>query len=387
MSVRRRPECQPEALRRRADQWLADHEAAISPPPPEALAKMQAEGRRLGYPERVADLVWGLGTGGILEGVFWEEFLAGLPGPVREAARRCVMLFAARTGELNAVVGFYPGEGALIRLDWSLLLMWSWVLQHALSAMTESERDGILTISVADPPAAGTVRALASLMWSFRQPSRGFRDIDVPALTSARYTGEPAFGKLLWFGEQFLIGHEVAHGLVRAGGLGEAPGVREAVHDWFDLDAATEDNWVSEISADAAALGWAAYAAGADAPMRGVAAAASLVVMSFIGFLERSLVVSPAVPFPLDADSPASAYAGLRHPPAELRTAMLHDQAELIASAVTIAAPYQDAIEQLQSALMRSAGGRCIATAGTAGWCARERGPRGWFCPVHGSAG
>jgi hypothetical protein len=382
-----RPECQPAALRRRADQWLAGHDAVLPAPPPDALARMRADGQRLGYPDFVADLVWGIGAAGILEGVFWEEFLAGVPGPVADAARRCVLLFCARTGELNAVVGFYPGEGALIRLDWALLLMWSWVLQHALSAMTESEHEGILTITVADPPADATVRALASLIWSFRQPSRGFRELDVPALTSARYTGERAFGKLLWFGEQFLIGHEVAHGLVRAGGLSEAPGVREAVHDWFDLDPATEDNWVSEISADAAALGWAAYAAGADAPMRGVAAAAGLVVMSFIGFLERSLVVSPAVPFPLDANSPASAFAGLRHPPAELRAAMLRDQAELFAGAITIAAPYQDAIDQLQSALMRSAGGRCIATAGTASWCGQERGPRGWLCAVHGSAG
>jgi hypothetical protein len=108
--------------------------------------------------------------------------------------------------------------------------------------------------------------------------------------------------------------------------------------------------------------------------------------MSFIGLLERSLVVSPAVPFPLDADSPASAFAGLRHPPAELRAAMLHDQAELFAGAITIAAPYQDAIEQLRSALMGSADGRCVATGDTSGWCGQERGPRGWFCPVHGSA-
>lgn len=346
---------------------------------------MRREAAQLGYAPQVAEMVYALGVDGMLQGVVWESFLARLPAPVADACRRCIVMFCGRTGELNAVVSAHPGEGALIRLDWGVLLLWSDILRYAMTLMTASERDGIPRIVVADPPQDATVRAVASLIWSFRQPSRGLRYADIPLPTRDRYTGEPAFGKILSFGEDFLLGHEVAHGLVRTGHTGEAPGIRAQLRQDFRLTAETEDTWVSELSADLAGLHFVAQTESDDQAMAGVAVASCLIAMSFIGLLERTVVMRPDVELPLTSDSRPEEFDGLIHPPAELRMSILMDLAERWPGAATLAAPYQDAINQLLTALSRCSGGRCIAPIGDQAWCPAERGPRGWLCEQHGA--
>ena len=378
-------ECDRAKLRRRARKWLDDHGATLRNPPAWALDVMRLEAAQLGYAPEVAEMVHALGVNGVLEGVVWDSFLAGLPAPVADACRRCIVMFCGRTGELNAVVSSHPGEGALIRIDWGVLLMWSDILRHALTLMTASEQDGLLRIRVSDPPNDATVRAVASLIWSFRQPSRGFRFVDVPPLTGDRYTGEPAFGKILSFGEDFLMGHEVAHGLVRTGHLGEAPGIRAQLRQWFRLNPEIENTWVSELSADLAGLNFVAQTASDDQAMAGVAVASCLIAMSFIGLLERTVVIRPNVELPLSADSQPEEFVGLIHPPAELRMSIIMDLAEQWPDAIRVAAPYQDAINQLLTALWRCSGGHCVAPIGDKDWCPAERGPRGWLCERHGA--
>jgi hypothetical protein len=385
-------ECDQAKLRGRARKWLDDHDATLHKPPAWASEAMRLEAAQLGYAPEVADIVHALGVNGVLEGIVWETFLAGLPSPVADACRRCIVMFCGRTGELNAVVSSHPGEGALIRMDWGVLLMWSDILRHALTLMSASEQDGKLTIRVSDPPDDETVRAAASLIWSFRQPSRGFRYADVPPLTRDRYTGEPAFGKILSFGEDFLMGHEVAHGLVRTGHIGEAPGIRAQLREWFRLKPEIENTWVSELSADLAGLNFVAQAASGDQAasvgqaMAGVAVAACLIAMSFIGLLERTVVLRPDVELPLSSDSQPEEFNGLIHPPAELRMSILMDLAEQQwPDAITVAAPYQDAINQLLTALWRCSEGHCVAPIGDQAWCPAERGPRGWLCERHGA--
>lgn len=378
-------ECDRAKLRRRARKWLDDHDATLRKPPGWALEVMRLEAAQLGYAPEVAEMVHALGVTGVLEGVVWDSFLAGLPAPVADVCRRCIVMFCGRTGELNAVVSSHPGEGALIRLDWGVLLMWSDILRHALTLMTASEQHGILRIRVSDPPDDATVRAVASLIWSFRQPRRGFRFVDVlPPLTRDRYTGEPAFGKILSFGEDFLIGHEVAHGLVRTGHIGEATGIRAQLRQWFRLKPEIENTWVNELSADLAGLNFVAQTASDDQAMAGVAVASCLIAMSFIGLLERTVVIRPNVELPLSSDSQPEEFAGLTHPPAELRMSILMDLAEQWPDAIRVAAPYQDAINQLLTALWRCSEGHCVAPIGVQAWCPAERGPRGWLCEQHG---
>jgi hypothetical protein len=344
--------------------------------------ELAREADRLGYSLAVVRAAQELGFRGAIESVLVPTFLDEIDERIADVIRSCVVVATGRSGRPHGTTTPYPGEGVLVFMDGSLLLMFADIIGHAVSLVTASTLDGRIRY-VVESPDDSIIRAVASIIWSFRQPSRGFNAWDLPHIGTDPYSGEPAFGKFLWFGERFLIGHEFAHALFRLGQVREAPGIRKMIRGSVEIPREVEDDWVEELSADIIALNL--VAAAADEVRRPVAVASCLLAASFLGLLERTVAIPPWVPFPLaPTDVPVHLANLTTHPPEELRSHLLTEAAGQSKEAIEIASVYQSAVSAILIELFNASDGQCIAPLDGATWCANERGPSGWFCEEHG---
>jgi hypothetical protein len=314
-----------------------------------------------------------------------QEFLADLDPSLAEVLRNCVAIAVGRSGRPHGTETYFPDEGVIVFLDGAMLLMFADILGHAMSLVSATEQANETRLSVARP-AAATIRAAASIIWSFRQPNRGFNLDNLPVIGTDPYRGEPAFGKFLWFGERFLLGHELWHALMDLGQASEAPGVRDLIRGSVeDIPETILEDWVVELSADIGALNLVAMAT-PQPERKPVAVTACLIAMAFLHLLQRTVSLDPQVPYPLNPDDVAHHFQQLRtHPPAEMRIHALEQAAAHLNADIRLGTVYRHAIDAIAIGLDDLSSGCCIAPIGTNAWCGARRGPTGWFCQDHGS--
>ncbi|MFF2550573.1 hypothetical protein ACFVUS_06210 [Nocardia sp. NPDC058058] len=374
------PGCQPESLRARAARLISDRGWAWPPASPLSDRDLAQECALLGVPLRVGELAnrsqFGLPEAlELLVSAFLDEIEHERPELAR-TLRDCVVVETGRSGRAHGTSTPYRGEGVVVFLDGAMLLMFADMLRHAMTLIGEAP--GRVFV---DAPGPGTVRAAARLLWAFRQPARGFERSDLPAAGHGRYNGAPAFGKLLWFGERFLIGHELAHALFRLGRLTATPGIRAMIDRiWPDLPAQVREDWAEELSADRFAR--TIVCGGVPELVRPVAAAACAVATAYLGVLERSTAIPSTVPLPIALEAIREhAHCFRTHPPAELRLELLVKSSGPDTPMMEL---YLAAMHTLRDALHQASNGNCIAPIDFDAWCANPRGPAGWLCDPHG---
>lgn len=376
------PGCQPELLRARAARLISDRGWAWPPAAPLSERELARECALLGVPPGVGQLANRAQFGvpealELLVSTFLTEIARRRPELAR-TLRDCVVVETGRSGRAHGTSTQYRNEGVVVFLDGAMLLMFADMVRHAMTLIGQAP--GRVFV---DPPESGTVRAAARLIWAFRQPARGFEHSDLPPAGDGWYSGAVAFGKLLWFGERFLIGHELAHALFRLERLAATPGIVTLIdRDFPDLPAQVREDWAEELSADRFARNL--VTAGVSQVARPVAFTACAVATAYLGILERSTAIPSNVPLPI---TPAAVrehrHCFRTHPPAELRLELLV-KARGSGADVGMTELYLAAMHALRDALHQASNGKCIVPIDFDAWCANPRGPAGWLCEAHG---